>query len=278
MSKKHSGMLIMVLCTLFWSIGGLFIKLVPWNGMVVSGFRSLIAAVFFAGYLRVRRIPVRLNRRSLLVSVMLASTCMAFVCANKLTSSINAIVLQQCSPVIVLLYSVLIQKKRMLTADYLVVALTAAGILVCLLLVSLILTVVKTNDTRQVELSAPENYTVDQDAGVIRIPTEAVNDGHLHRFEYKTEKNINVRWIVVKKPNSASFGVGLDACEICGKTGYYEKSGGQVVCNKCDVIMNINAIGLVKDGCYPIPVAYEIQDGMLVISTEELESHEKRFK
>lgn len=131
MSKKHSGMLIMVLCTLFWSIGGLFIKLVPWNGMVVSGFRSLIAAVFFAGYLRVRRIPVRLNRRSLLVSVMLASTCMAFVCANKLTSSINAIVLQQCSPVIVLLYSVLIQKKRMLAADYLVVALTAAGILVC---------------------------------------------------------------------------------------------------------------------------------------------------
>ena len=153
---------------------------------------------------------------------------------------------------------------------------TAAGTLACILLSVLILTVVKTNDTKQVELSAPENYTVDQEAGIILVPAEAVNDGHLHRFEYRTEKNIDVRWIVVKKPNSASYGVGLDACEVCGNAGYFERNG-QIVCKRCDVVMNINTIGF-KGGCNPIPLAYEVKDGSLVFRLEDLIAGEKEFR
>ena len=152
----------------------------------------------------------------------------------------------------------------------------AAGILVCVLLCTVILTVVKTNDTKQVELSAPEAFTVDQDAGVILVPLENVSDGHLHRFEYKTEKNINVRWIVVKKPNSASFGVGLDACEVCGNAGYFERSG-QIICKRCDVVMNINTIGF-KGGCNPIPLAYEVKDGSLVFRLSDIVAGEKEFR
>ena len=152
----------------------------------------------------------------------------------------------------------------------------AVGTLVCIVLFSLILTVVKTNDTKQVELSAPESYTVDAGAGVVLVPAEAVNDGHLHRFEYRTENNIDVRWIVVKKPNSASYGVGLDACEVCGNAGYFERNG-QVVCKRCDVVMNINTIGF-KGGCNPIPLAYEVRDGNLVFKLEDLTAGEKEFK
>ena len=152
----------------------------------------------------------------------------------------------------------------------------SAGVLACILLFGLILTVVKTDDTKQVELSAPETYTVDREAGVILVPAEAVNDGHLHRFEYRTEKNINVRWIVVKKPNSASYGVGLDACEVCGNAGYYERNG-QIVCKRCDVVMNINTIGF-KGGCNPIPLAYEVRDGNLVFRLEDLIAGEKEFR
>ena len=152
----------------------------------------------------------------------------------------------------------------------------SVGILICILLFSLILTVVKANDTRQVELSAPESYTLDQDAGVILVPSEAVNDGHLHRFEYRTDQNIDVRWIVVKKPNSASYGVGLDACEVCGNAGYFERNG-QVVCKRCDVVMNINTIGF-KGGCNPIPLPYEVKDGNLIFSLNDLLAGEKEFK
>ncbi|MCR4884578.1 MAG: DUF2318 domain-containing protein [Clostridiales bacterium] len=152
----------------------------------------------------------------------------------------------------------------------------AAGILVCVILCTAILTVVKTDDTKQVELSAPEAFVVDKDAGVILVPMENVSDGHLHRFEYTTDKNINVRWIVVKKPGSAAFGVGLDACEVCGNAGYFERSG-QVICKRCDVVMNINTIGF-KGGCNPIPLNYEVRDGNLVFRLEDIVAGEKEFR
>ena len=152
----------------------------------------------------------------------------------------------------------------------------AVGLVICLTLCVVIMTVVKTNDTKQVELSAPESYTVDEDAGVILVPMENVSDGHLHRFEYRTEKNIDVRWIVVKKPNSASFGVGLDACEVCGNAGYFERSG-QIICKRCDVVMNINTIGF-KGGCNPIPMPYEVKDGNLVFKLSDIIAGEKEFR
>jgi len=152
----------------------------------------------------------------------------------------------------------------------------AVGVLICVALCAVMLTVVKTNDTKQVELSAPEAYTVDKETGVVLVPMEAVSDGHLHRFEYKTDKNINVRWIVVKKPNSASFGVGLDACEVCGNAGYFERSG-QIICKRCDVVMNINTIGF-KGGCNPIPMPYEVKDGKLSFKLTDIIAGEKEFR
>ena len=152
----------------------------------------------------------------------------------------------------------------------------AAGTAVCVALCAVMMTAVKTSDTKQVELSAPEAYTVDEAAGVILVPMENVSDGHLHRFEYRTDKNINVRWIVVKKPNSAAFGVGLDACEVCGNAGYFERSG-QIVCKRCDVVMNINTIGF-KGGCNPIPLPYEVKDGNLAFRLADIAAGEKEFR
>uniref|UniRef100_UPI0025EC3A10 Fe-S-containing protein n=1 Tax=Selenomonas sp. F0473 TaxID=999423 RepID=UPI0025EC3A10 len=67
-----------------------------------------------------------------------------------------------------------------------------------------------------------------------------------------------VRVIVVQKGGSA-FGVGLDACEICGPTGYLERDG-QIVCRLCDVVMNKATIGM-PGGCNPIPVEYRVAGG-----------------
>ena len=150
----------------------------------------------------------------------------------------------------------------------------AIATLVMVLLFVLTLTVVKAYDTREVVLSAPETYTVDGDR--ILVSAESVNDGHLHRFEYTTERNVTIRWIVVKKPNSATYGVGFDACEVCGSAGYYER-GSQVVCKRCDVVMNINTSGF-KGGCNPIPLAYEVGDGNLVFKLEDLLAGEKEFR
>ena len=150
----------------------------------------------------------------------------------------------------------------------------AVALTVFLAAIAVILSAVKSHDTRVIELSPPETYTVEGEE--ILISMETVSDGHLHRFEYQTENGVNVRWIVVKKPGSASFGTGLDACEVCGNAGYFERNG-QVVCRRCDVVMNINTIGF-KGGCNPIPISYEVRDGSLVFRLAEILAGEKEFR
>ena len=83
--------------------------------------------------------------------------------------------------------------------------------------VVLILTAVNAYANRPVALSAVEEC--EQRGDKLYVPFEQVNDGHLHRFAYTTDNHIAVRFIVIQKPNSSAYGVGLDACDICGETG-----------------------------------------------------------
>ena len=45
MSKENKAILEMLLCAALWSIAGIFIKLLPWNGFAVASLRSLIAGL-----------------------------------------------------------------------------------------------------------------------------------------------------------------------------------------------------------------------------------------
>lgn len=109
----------------------------------------------------------------------------------------------------------------------------------------------------------------------ILIPLNQVDDGHLHRFEYTTKENVKMRFIVVLK-NETSYGVGLDACDICGATGYYERND-EIVCKLCDVVMNRSTIGF-KGGCNPVPLNYSIENNQMVIQQADLDVEQSRFE
>lgn len=135
------------------------------------------------------------------------------------------------------------------------------------------LTVINASLKKEIVLSPSEEITIVNDE--IQIPLEQVDDGTLHRFTYETQDGIGVRFIIIKKSLSA-YGIGLDACEICGPTGYYEGKQG-VVCKRCDVVMNIATIGF-KGGCNPIPFDYRVDNGQILIKTETLDAQKKWFK
>lgn len=139
----------------------------------------------------------------------------------------------------------------------------------------MIVTVLHYYDTKPPAEVQPEPYEI-QD-GIISIALEKVSDGHLHKFSYVTPRKYDVRFLVVKKPAGTAYGVGLDACDICGIAGYYERGNDEVVCRRCDVVMNKNTIGF-KGGCNPVPFEYEIRGGKIYIDVKELEKHETRFK
>ncbi len=136
------------------------------------------------------------------------------------------------------------------------------------------LTVVRYYETKEVELAPAEEYEMEEN--IIIIPLTALADGHLHRFSYVTPNGYNVKFIAVKKPRGEAYGLGLDACEICGIAGYFER-GDDVVCKRCDVVMNKATIGF-KGGCNPIPFPYEIANEKIYIDVNELIREEKRFR
>ena len=128
MKKENLAIIEMLICATLWSIAGIFMKLLPWNGFAVAGLRSLIAGLTIAAYILIRGKRIIINRRTLVTGVFTACVYTCFAVANKLTTAANAIVLQFTSPVFIVIFSALILKKRIRRSDALVVSFTLIGI------------------------------------------------------------------------------------------------------------------------------------------------------
>jgi drug/metabolite transporter (DMT)-like permease len=104
------------LCALFWSSGGLCIKLIDWHPVSIAAGRSFIAALFMLG---TRFLNPRTRHRSFDPRILwpaglaYAATMILFVIANKLTTSANAIMLQYSAPVWAALLGRLLLKERL---------------------------------------------------------------------------------------------------------------------------------------------------------------------
>lgn len=128
MKKENLAIIEMLICATLWSIAGIFMKLLPWNGFAVAGLRSLIAGLTIAAYILIKGMRIIINRRTLITGVFTACVYTCFAVANKLTTAANAIVLQFSSPVFIVIFSALILKKRIRRSDALVVSFTLIGI------------------------------------------------------------------------------------------------------------------------------------------------------
>lgn len=125
--SKRNGTLLMLITATLWSLGGIFIKLVPWNPLVIAGMRSILAGAVVLLYMRLKKIPLCVNKKSFAVGAFYCGTMLLFVAANKLTTAANAIVLQYTAPIFVLMCEAFIFKKKMRGKDVLTVLITLIG-------------------------------------------------------------------------------------------------------------------------------------------------------
>ncbi len=89
--------------------------------------------------------------------------------------------------------------------------------------------------------------------GVVELPVSQVADGMLHRYEVATPDG-GVRFFAIRRPDG-SIAVNLDACQICGPLGYYQR-GNLLYCRNCDAPINVSSLGAIG-GCNPIPLRYQ---------------------
>lgn len=128
MKKENIAIIEMLICAALWSVAGIFIKLIPWNGFAVAGMRSLIAGLTIAAYMLITRRRYILSRRTVIGGIMTAGVYTCFTVANKLTTAANAIVLQFTCPVFIVLLSAIFLKQKIRKNDLAVVIATLAGI------------------------------------------------------------------------------------------------------------------------------------------------------
>jgi high-affinity iron transporter len=106
----------------------------------------------------------------------------------------------------------------------------------------------------------PTARPIEAVGNVVHVPVSEVQDGSLHLFTVNAGGQ-SLRFMIVKKPNG--WGVGLDACRICGAEGY-RQDGQNVICRHCASAIYIPSIGD-QGGCNPIGVASHLDGGDLVI-------------
>ncbi len=118
--------LLLLAAAALWSSAGAVIKLSALDAWQLAGGRALVAALFLA--IAVPAARRRPSRRLLAVGVAYAFTTVLFVLANKLTTSANAIFLQDTAPLWVLLLSPWVLGERPTRGELLSVPIFGAGL------------------------------------------------------------------------------------------------------------------------------------------------------
>jgi len=140
MSRRESvnrikyGQGAILLCALLWSTSGLFIKLLDWHPMVISGGRSILAAAVLIA-LRVvsskKTSQEKITSKNILKLAVFgsfyAATMILFVIANKLTTSANAILLQYTAPAWTALIGWFVLRERLRWEQWVTLGMVTAG-------------------------------------------------------------------------------------------------------------------------------------------------------
>lgn len=124
----RKGTVFVFLAAVLYSIGGLCIKVIPWNGMSINAARNLVSIVVLGCYLLLTRHKLRLNLYVLLGALSVCGTNTLFSLANKLTTAANTIVLQFTAPIFVVLLSMVFWRKKPKALDLITCAIVLFGV------------------------------------------------------------------------------------------------------------------------------------------------------
>ena len=125
-SDHRRALLLLAVCGLAWSTGGLLIKLVDWHPIAIWSARSAFAALLLWA---VRRPSLRgIGRAEWAAALTLAATTGLFILANKLTTAANAILIQYSAPIWIALFGRWFLGERTSRLDWITIVLVLGGI------------------------------------------------------------------------------------------------------------------------------------------------------
>lgn len=102
--------------------------------------------------------------------------------------------------------------------------------------------------------------------GQVEIPVSDLVDSNLHFYTADANETL-LRFLVIRKGNG-DYAVALDACQICGWSGYRQQ-GQNVICRNCGAAIYVPSIGQ-AGGCNPVAVKARVDAGRISIDLSAL--------
>ena len=105
--------------------------------------------------------------------------------------------------------------------------------------------------------------------GVITLDVSGLDKMKARHYRYR-EDGKAVKFFVVRDGEGV-VRAALDACDVCWEAGKgYVLKGGAMLCVNCGLSFPMRRIGLAAGGCNPHPFQYKVENGSVVLTTEEL--------
>ena len=125
---KRKGLLLVLLGAIAFSLGGVFIKFIPWNPIAINGGRCIFSSMVIAAYLYFSGHKVKINKTVLLGALCVGSMMLCYVASIKLTSAANAIVLEYTAPIFVIILEAFVFHREIRKIDIIICQLVFLGI------------------------------------------------------------------------------------------------------------------------------------------------------
>lgn len=124
-SHRFKGIILAIIASTLWSIGGILVKLLDWNPVAISGSRSFIASLVILAYIRKPKITK--SKPQIIGAIAYSATVLFYVIANKLTTAANAILLQYTAPIFVAILSFWLLKEKIRWYDIVSIVMVIVG-------------------------------------------------------------------------------------------------------------------------------------------------------
>ena len=128
MSKENKGLWLVLLGAIAFSLGGLFVKLIPWIPISTNAGRCIFSSLMIYLYICFSGHHIQVNKTVILGAVFVAAMLVCYVASMKMTSAASAIVLEYTAPVFIILFEALLFHKKPTRLDLIVCLIVFFGI------------------------------------------------------------------------------------------------------------------------------------------------------
>lgn len=130
MKEDNKGALLVLLSAIAFSMGGLLIKLIPWQPLSLSSGRCVFSSLIIGLYMLIFKQRIKINKTVIIGAILVCVNLICYVTSTKLTTAANAVVLEYTAPVYIILFSYLFFKIKPKKTDLVICTLVFVGIVI----------------------------------------------------------------------------------------------------------------------------------------------------